>query len=73
MIGLFVGLFAAVFGTLFGVLGAFLGIGLALLIHLGPILLVGLVIWFVVRDNHRPKASSEYRSQQIAPHDGRAH
>lgn len=53
MIGLFFGLVGALIGAAFAVLGAVFGVGLALFIHLGPILLIALIVWLLVRDKHR--------------------
>lgn len=46
---------ATVFGVLIGVAGAILGIGISLLVTALPVIIVGYLIWWLVRDNRRSR------------------
>ena len=46
---------AGMFALDIGLVGAILGVGITLLVTLGPILLVGYLIWWLVRDNRRQR------------------
>ncbi|GGW52729.1 hypothetical protein [Alishewanella tabrizica] len=46
---------AGIFALAIGLVGAILGVGITLLVTLGPILLVGYLIWWLVRDNRRQR------------------
>jgi len=46
---------AGMFALAIGLVGAILGVGITLLVTLGPILLVGYLIWWLVRDNRRQR------------------
>ena len=48
-----VAIVGTVFGIVVGVAGAILGVGISLLITLLPVIIVGYLIWWLVRDNRR--------------------
>ena len=44
---------ATVFAIVIGVFGAILGVGISLVVTLLPVIIVGYLIWWLVRDNRR--------------------
>lgn len=44
---------ATIFGLLIGLVGAVIGIGLTLLFTVLPLVILGYLIWWLVRDNKR--------------------
>jgi hypothetical protein len=44
---------AAIFAIVIGVFGAILGVGISLVVTLLPVIIVGYLIWWLVRDNRR--------------------
>lgn len=44
---------ATIFAIVIGVFGAILGVGISLVVTLLPVIIVGYLIWWLVRDNRR--------------------